>query len=538
MSKKYIIIKYFLFFISLSSLASCSLSDENHFSINLKGKWKIIFSDTQEIPLSENDDSHSDIIVLPGNWSGLIKKSRGLETKIWLKKEIIIPAKLKGRLLCLDMGRIATADETFFNGIKIGKTGRFPEKNGLFNYYFSWLNNRRYFIPESLIKYNQKNSVAVRVYSHVISGINGSISINEYNNNFFREATNSFHSTIIIASISLNIMFFLGIILLYIFQRKRIIYLYFSIMLLFTLAANFAALDVPVVINGLLRFKIFLLTYITVNFFVLHTIKKFFGFKNILLSTVSSIFLLTISISIILAQTSPFLIFYSGTAAVIFSTICIILSTVLYFIYLNKDPRRYWYFLFVAIPVPVSVLKNSCCLLNFRFNELPVMIFLHVPLAFSILVIYMIYNFERARKEKDSLYAALLKKSRNIQRLLNSLQKKDARPEPRDIIKDLIEYLDTNYNEKYDRKSLSKKFGINEDYMGQVFKKITGTNISNYINTNRIEASKDLLMDTDAKIIDIAYHIGFDNLTHFHRLFKKQTAVTPSKYRELMGDKN
>jgi len=88
-----------------------------------------------------------------------------------------------------------------------------------------------------------------------------------------------------------------------------------------------------------------------------------------------------------------------------------------------------------------------------------------------------------------------------------------------------------NFSEKYDRIELSKKFGLNEDYMGQIFKKATGTNISNYINTNRINAAKELLTDTSAKIIDIAYHVGFDNLTHFHRQFKIQTGCTPNEYR-------
>jgi two-component system response regulator YesN len=81
---------------------------------------------------------------------------------------------------------------------------------------------------------------------------------------------------------------------------------------------------------------------------------------------------------------------------------------------------------------------------------------------------------------------------------------------------------------------LSRKFGLNEDYMGQLFKKVTGTTISNYINTNKINAAKSLLAGTNSKIIDIAYHVGFDNLTHFHRQFKKQTGCTPNEYRTVV----
>ena len=69
-------------------------------------------------------------------------------------------------------------------------------------------------------------------------------------------------------------------------------------------------------------------------------------------------------------------------------------------------------------------------------------------------------------------------------------------------------------------------------------KKVTGMNISNYINTNRINAAKDLLADTGAKIIDVAYHVGFDNLTHFHRQFKKLTGCTPNEYRTIIKKDN
>lgn len=159
---------------------------------------------------------------------------------------------------------------------------------------------------------------------------------------------------------------------------------------------------------------------------------------------------------------------------------------------------------------------------------------MHVPLVFIFITFYSIFDSEKSKREKDNLYKTLLVKSKNDIRLLKSLKVENKKPEPRDIIAKVIEYLDNNYAEKYDRIELSKKFGLNEDYMGQIFKKATGTNISNYINTNRINAAKELAVDTSAKIIDIAYHVGFDNLTHFHRQFKLQTGCTPNEYRTFV----
>ncbi|HNW29807.1 MAG TPA: helix-turn-helix domain-containing protein [Spirochaetota bacterium] len=43
----------------------------------------------------------------------------------------------------------------------------------------------------------------------------------------------------------------------------------------------------------------------------------------------------------------------------------------------------------------------------------------------------------------------------------------------------------------------------------------------------RIEAAKQLLKETDSKVIDIAFHVGFDNLTYCYRHFKKHTGYSP-----------
>ncbi|HNW29808.1 MAG TPA: hypothetical protein PKN50_15120 [Spirochaetota bacterium] len=88
------------------------------------------------------------------------------------------------------------------------------------------------------------------------------------------------------------------------------------------------------------------------------------------------------------------------------------------------------------------------------------------------------YTFS-LHKERDSLAQALMKKSKQLQRAKKDLARTDVKPEPRDIIHDLIEYLDNNFNETYDRVTLAERFGLNEDYMGQLFKKVTNTNIAN-----------------------------------------------------------
>ncbi len=47
----------------------------------------------------------------------------------------------------------------------------------------------------------------------------------------------------------------------------------------------------------------------------------------------------------------------------------------------------------------------------------------------------------------------------------------------------------------------------------------------------RIERAKELLLNTDEKIVDISQMVGIENPNHFIRLFKEKTGVTPLTYR-------
>jgi len=522
------------FVLMLVLVTACTAEqDKGVNAINLAGPWKIIMTDSRENALPDFNDGHYADQVVPGDWGRTMEKNDDLTSTIWLRKKVVIGSEWEGRTLSLVMGRIGIADEAWFNGHQIGGTGVIPGK-GL-AYHMSWQNPRLYHIPSSLIRYGGSNVVALRIYSHVLNGISGSVELADVSSDYFSYYLKAFGPMITnFVSLFFNMLFFLGLLILYLTRREKREYLYFSFIVLLTFLCNLLTLESPFPMDGLVRYKLFLSLYVLTNFFVFMGVGEFLNSDNRYAVAVYTLLLAVIQGVIVFSPSTASLIRYGGFSAIVLINILILSSAFLFFNAARKDPRGYWYFLFIAVPVPISVVRNSWYLISFRFNELPLVIFMHVPLVFTLFSVYYIYEFERTRREKDNLYSVLLKKSQRFQRMLNAMQKTDSKPEPRDVINDVKDYLDNNYNERYDRKELSKKFGLNEDYMGQVFRKVTGSNISNYINTQRIEAAKDLLTETDAKIIDIAYHVGFDNLTHFHRQFKRQTNLTPSEYRSVM----
>ncbi len=65
------------------------------------------------------------------------------------------------------------------------------------------------------------------------------------------------------------------------------------------------------------------------------------------------------------------------------------------------------------------------------------------------------------------------------------------------------------------------------------FKQTTGTSPLVYQQRLRIESAKEKLMNRDIPISDIGALVGYSDTAFFRRLFKRETGVTPSRYRDL-----
>jgi AraC-like DNA-binding protein len=68
-------------------------------------------------------------------------------------------------------------------------------------------------------------------------------------------------------------------------------------------------------------------------------------------------------------------------------------------------------------------------------------------------------------------------------------------------------------------------------YFCKLFKKATGLNFTDYVSRVRIEKAKNLLLNPNLRISEIAFEVGFQSLTHFNRVFKKIIGQSPTQYR-------
>jgi len=101
-------------------------------------------------------------------------------------------------------------------------------------------------------------------------------------------------------------------------------------------------------------------------------------------------------------------------------------------------------------------------------------------------------------------------------------------------MKEAVDFIRENYNKDLNMAVVSNHISMNYSLFSCTFKQYTGSNFVNYLKELRIEKAKQLLADTDMKIIEISQTIGYENEKHFMKIFKAECGVSPSEYRKNM----
>jgi AraC-like DNA-binding protein len=99
------------------------------------------------------------------------------------------------------------------------------------------------------------------------------------------------------------------------------------------------------------------------------------------------------------------------------------------------------------------------------------------------------------------------------------------------VVRSLREYIDGHLNEDFGLKRLSERAGYAPSYLSSLFSKVNGQGLTEYISRKRIEHAQQLLRTGNLKIVEICYRVGFRDLAHFNRTFKRFAGVTPNRYR-------
>lgn len=84
---------------------------------------------------------------------------------------------------------------------------------------------------------------------------------------------------------------------------------------------------------------------------------------------------------------------------------------------------------------------------------------------------------------------------------------------------------------------LAKELNVNSSYLSSLFKKETGSTLTDYISHRRIRHARHLLENTRLQIQTVAQLCGFEDVHYFSKIFKKQAGQTPKQYRQSIVEK-
>ncbi|HHU33496.1 MAG TPA: response regulator [Clostridia bacterium] len=101
-----------------------------------------------------------------------------------------------------------------------------------------------------------------------------------------------------------------------------------------------------------------------------------------------------------------------------------------------------------------------------------------------------------------------------------------------------LNYIHEHYNEAISLADVAGQVHRSPEHFSRLFKEVTGENFSVYLINYRLIQARHLLVNTDLKITEIAFKVGYQNPSYFSRLYKKYMGITPEEERRQHDSKS
>ncbi len=97
----------------------------------------------------------------------------------------------------------------------------------------------------------------------------------------------------------------------------------------------------------------------------------------------------------------------------------------------------------------------------------------------------------------------------------------------------LIAYLQTHFRQQeLTVTDVQTAIGIHERRISALLKKETNLNFKQYLNGLRLTEARDFLTSGELPVSEIAFKVGYSNVTHFNKVFKAEEGCSPTEYRD------
>jgi AraC-like DNA-binding protein/ligand-binding sensor protein len=96
------------------------------------------------------------------------------------------------------------------------------------------------------------------------------------------------------------------------------------------------------------------------------------------------------------------------------------------------------------------------------------------------------------------------------------------------------QYIMEHHAEPLSLNQVSQAVNTSLFHFCKLFKAVTGITFTQFVSRVRVEKAKNLLLNRNLRVSEIAIESGFQSLTHFNRMFKEMVGESPSEYRNLL----
>ena len=134
------------------------------------------------------------------------------------------------------------------------------------------------------------------------------------------------------------------------------------------------------------------------------------------------------------------------------------------------------------------------------------------------------------KRQYEAMVQMLRTFAEHLSMVSNQIAVQREKAEPA-VITRAKQFIQAHHAEPLSLGQVAKSVNTSTFYFCKMFKKSTGLNFTDYLSRVRVEKARNLLLNPNLRVSEIAFEVGFQSLTHFNRVFKKTLGLSPTEYR-------
>lgn len=500
-------------FLVLISILTISCAPEKSIYMD---KWEILFSEDENHHAAAQSPAWEET-TMPRMFNHTYAPERRFH-RLWLKATFNItgsPEEFRG----VSLGRLYYIDTTYVNGIKVGQYEEEDYGNGHFP--------RNYPIPPGILK-KGKNTILIYlgIYGREYGGMSRNGEILAGSSFQYRKVADN----VIYRQIPMGIVIFLlgQVIFNLIFlirkmnMRINTVSALLCSSLIFYIFLIFSPWSFP---GPDMRITLLWSCTAFVPIFYLKLVQAFYRVELTSLNRVAIPIFLAAFISIIInpnTVSSWYLGRISGGIILLFAMIVIF-----YAIYQGNriKPGNIIYVLIFFGIFPGLFIAWDIINYLLIYHYPPMTHTFTLPLFIVGMMVFIVDETIKREITVDQLYRELKNYTAQTRDTVITATTEEK-------LKRVQDFLEENYRSDISREGLADAMDMSPDHMSRMFKAHTGKKINEFINEQRVRDASISLVETDERITDIAFNVGFESLATFNRVFLKITGYSPTQYRK------